>query len=451
MKKPTITTIHSTIGPTVGGSSSHRKLHRPKKRLVSKPKSSSRSTLTNPIRVHKNSHGKSFEKAFAFASLKNRPTATETESIQFAEASKKKSPPRQRILATKDMDKVHIPHIIAFAMRLMYASTSGSSKIYTYGNIRFRIREIGSGADGTIFSVVFFSPRHMPPVVIKIQKCDDRIYYEMEVEIMQIVSRFAKEGIPHFPILYNDGKAVRDTGTDPYCGFAMELALSDLNSAIKDRRFRGTPRAGIGLLKQVVLTVRYFHEKLSSYWKTAAIHCDLHASNILAFANFDEGYWQYNIDGTSYKVATCGLYFTSYDFARVNNKAQGHCYLTVGYDYLRAFSPHAGVYRSINNIRSDGTVEDKEFIQSMKAACEGILHIISMESHLMNPAQTDNHDWSIGYRLPPHRRPVAPLESSHLCASLMQYLDVCEQGFGLAPLKGSPTRVFTFEGNKTVD
>jgi hypothetical protein len=236
-----------------------------------------------------------------------------------------------------------------------------------------------------------------------------------------------------------------------FCGFAMELAMCDVNTAITNRIVELNYKNCFSIIKQVILAVRFFHEKMSKQWKHAAIHCDFHASNMLVFANADKGVWEYHIDGEIHKVEAAGFYVTSYDYARVNNRHVGHCYLSTAYDYLRAFSSHAGLLRAFKRARDSETVTSKRVVLTrITRICNELLELIASEGRLNNPVLNGRADWSVGYRKSIKRpeNQVLPVQSEFLASKLLQYTSMFEESLRQSDINKEPVvRKFNFNGN----
>ena len=176
----------------------------------------------------------------------------------------------------------------------------------------------------------------------------------------------------------------------------MELALSDLNDAFEKKIIPATFSTGIAIIKQLLVLVYLFQESFSIALAENAVHCDLHASNILVYPSSGKVIWKYKIGGNEYHVPDKGFYLVSYDYARTNNRSRGSCHLTIAYDYLRALSPHAGLYRAFRRVWKETREKkrQKEII-NLLAIVESLLRILVREAKFENPLKAMKHDWSL--------------------------------------------------------
>lgn len=300
-------------------------------------------------------------------------------------------------------------------------------------------RKIGEGADGKIYLVKITKGEKLQSLIIKLQLCGKRGFFNQELSLMKIATKFALQGIPHFPILYGDVGHTRGQ----YCGFAMEVALCDLSNGLRNKVIDLSLFNGLAVMKQIVLCVRYFHAKMHETHKAKIVHCDFHNSNILLFPSNKTSYTEYRIDSRVYKVPNIGVTLCSYDYARVGSQS---CIVSVAYDFLRAFSPHAGFLRGLNEIEYDRKrAHELIAIRTLQMACTEVLGFLFKVANLRNiVANGDLYDWDLG------RTHNPDLESDNLTMELMAIIEKYEDALIGSKAKlfysRAPRKIYNFSG-----
>lgn len=271
------------------------------------------------------------------------------------------------------------------------------------GNVEIQYKYIGGGADGAIHALNISEPKglfKLPTIIVKSQEClESSTYYTVEVQLMKLASHFTDIGIPHFPYYYFDFIQINNRGNDACC-FLMEKAVGDLSTFI-EKYWDLQAVTGIGIILQTMIAINFFHEIMQHYYKGDVIHCDLHNSNMLVFKDPEASkeFHRYNLHGIKIVVPYDGMTITTYDYARSNGSHS--CPLNAGYDYLRAFSDHAGLVRSFKRAQDRAHGKQTEVVAGFITICRVL---VQQAAYLADLSYIrGNADWD-HVRLPEGRK-----------------------------------------------
>ena len=84
--------------------------------------------------------------------------------------------------------------------------------------------------------------------------------------------------------------------------------------------------------------------------------------------------------------------------------------MTIAYDYLRALSPHAGLYRAFRRVgKETRNPKIKKDVANLLLVVESLLEIIVKEAKFENPLKAMKHDWSLSLKTQSKHLERAPL------------------------------------------